>query len=236
MIGAAIHRTLRRHVRLMGSVVSVNTAEPVVVLTYDDGPEPGQTEQVLSALAEHDATATFFMLSRRARAHPALVREVIGLGHEVGLHGRDHRPLNDFPADEVRERTSAGRRELEDIAGVEIRWMRPPYGRQSPRTYRAIRRAGLMPVMWGATSRDSVDGPEDARVASASLAEAGTILLCHDGRAGVEDGVDDGEAEPFDRAALTRRILSGYAERGLRGVSLRDALNVGRARRGAWFG
>jgi peptidoglycan/xylan/chitin deacetylase (PgdA/CDA1 family) len=221
----------------MGSVVAVQTSEPVVVMTFDDGPERPHTERVLAALEQQGAHATFFMLSARARREPELVRAVVAEGHEVALHGIDHRPLNDMTTAEVRRRTHDGRAELEDIAGTAVRWMRPPYGRQSPRTYLAIRRAGLMPVLWGGSSRDSIDTSTSERVESAlRAARPGLILLCHDGRAGVADGVDDGEIAPFDRGALTAEILRAYADRGLAGTSLERALRGGRPRLGAWFG
>lgn len=235
-VGAAVHGVLRRHVRAMGSVVGVDTDQPVVVLTYDDGPEPPQTERVLDALAERGAHATFFMLSARARRLPWLVRAVIAEGHEVALHGIDHRPLSGITPEEITRRTLDGKAQLEDVAGEPVRWMRPPYGRQSPRAYHAIRRAGVMPVLWGGTSLDSADTTTDGRVASAMRnARPGLILLGHDGRAGAEDGVDDGDIPAFDRGALTARLLAGFAERGLSGTSLERALERGRPRLGAWF-
>lgn len=235
--GALAHRVLRRHVRAMGSVVAVRTDEPVIVMTFDDGPEPPHTEGVLHALREHGAHATFFMLSTRARRHPALVREVVAEGHEIALHGIDHVSLRGLPSDEITRRTRDGKARLEDVAGTEVRWMRPPYGLQSPRTYRAVRRAGMMPVLWGGSSRDSADTTMAVRFASAMReARPGMILLAHDGRAGPEDGVDDGEIPAFDRGALTSRILSAYRERGLAGTSLERALERGRPRLGAWFG
>lgn len=236
-LGTAVHGLLRSRVRVMGSVLAVQTSEPLVVLTFDDGPEPPQTEHVLDALAERGAHATFFMLVGRARRHPTLVHRIVEAGHEIALHGIDHRPLNAMPAAEVTRRTVAGRAELEDIAGVPVQWMRPPYGRQSPRTYRAIRGAGLMPVLWGGTNLDSTDAPDDSRLASAMrAAQPGAILLCHDGRAGPADGVDDGDIPPFDRGALTRRTLSALAERGMAATSLGRALDRGRPQLGAWFG
>ncbi|MGM1029605.1 MAG: polysaccharide deacetylase family protein [Actinomycetota bacterium] len=235
--GALVHRTLRRHVRVMGSILAVRTDEPVVVMTFDDGPEPPHTERVLTALRDHGAHATFFMLSGRAERHPELVREVVSEGHEVALHGMDHVPLRTLSSDEITRRTRAGREALEDIAGAEVRWHRPPYGGQSPRTYRAVRRAGLMPVLWGGTSRDSADTTTAARMASAlRAAQPGTILLCHDGRAGPDAGVDDGEIPAFDRGALTTGILSAFEARGLAGTSLERALVNGSPRAGAWFG
>lgn len=235
--GALVHRVLRRHVRVMASVLEVQTDEPVVVMTFDDGPEPPHTQRVLRALRDHGAHATFFMLSARARRFPGLVRDVLDEGHEIALHGIDHRPLTGLPAEEVTRRTRDGRAELEDVAGVALRWMRPPYGQQSPRTYRAVRRAGLMPVLWGASSRDSADVSDEARMASAVRAlRPGMVLLGHDGRAGPQDGVDDGDIPTFDRGDLASRILAAYAERGYSGTSLERALERGRPRTGAWFG
>lgn len=235
MIGP-VHRLLRRHVSVMGSVVAVVTDQPSIVMTFDDGPEPGQSESVLEALADGGATATFFLLSNRAAALPSLVREIAAAGHEIALHGVDHRPLNAFSPAEVRERTAAGRAALEDIVGVPLRWMRPPYGRQSPRRFQAVRAAGLMPVLWGSTSLDSVDAPEDARIASVARGlKPGTILLCHDGRAGVADGVNDPPIPAFDRGTLTRRILDMYKTKGLNAQSLGNALLTGTPRLRAWF-
>lgn len=236
-IGASAHRLLRRHVRLMGSVLSVDTTEPLVVLSYDDGPEPGGTDRVLAALAERSSHATFFLLTRRARAHPQMVADIQAGGHEIGLHGPDHVALNQYPPSEVERRTRAAKEDLEDLTGQPVQWVRPPYGRQSPRIYLALRRAGLMPVLWTATLRDTVDGTPEERIASAlSQSTRGSILLAHDGRADTRDGVDDPPISPFDRGELTRSLLDAYSERGLRATSLERALRTGSTRRGAWFG
>lgn len=236
-IGGAAHRFLRQHVRLMGSVLSVKTSEPHIVLTYDDGPEPGGTERILDALAERGAHATFFILTRRARAHPGMLADVIAAGHEVALHGPDHVALDRFTPREVFARTSAARDELEDLSGRRVRWVRPPYGRQSPLTYLALRRTGLMPVLWSASLRDTVDGTATERVDTAlSLTTPGAILLAHDGRADAHDGVDDPPITPFDRGDLARRLLDAYADRGLNVTSLDRALRTGSVRKGAWFG
>jgi peptidoglycan/xylan/chitin deacetylase (PgdA/CDA1 family) len=236
-VATTARSVLRDRVTVLGSVVAVETSAPVFVMTFDDGPDPAGTGRVLGALRRRAAHATFFMLSDRARRCPSLVRDVVAEGHEVGLHGIDHRALSTFTTAEVARRTADGRAALEDVAGVAIRWMRPPYGRQSPRTYLAVRRAGLMPVLWGGTSLDSAETTDAARVASAlRAARPGLILLGHDGRAGLEDGVDDPPIGAFDRGALTARILEGFADRGLASTSLGRALEHGRARRGAWFG
>src|SRR5438132_3165838 len=71
----------------MSSVMRVLTAEPVVSLTYDDGPSPDETPALLDVLAERGARATFFVLTDRAEQHPEIVRRALAEGHGVELHG-----------------------------------------------------------------------------------------------------------------------------------------------------
>jgi peptidoglycan/xylan/chitin deacetylase (PgdA/CDA1 family) len=228
---------IRAHSSIVGSVLSVRTELPVVVLTYDDGPEPRSTESVLEALRERGTTATFFILVGRARRHPGLLADVVAAGHEIALHGADHRALTDFPRSAVVRRTADAKAELEDLAGRRVRWLRPPYGRQTLATWSAVRSNGLEPVLWGPTTFDSRDISQESRVAQALVgARPGAILLAHDGYADASDGVDDGPAPRLDRGDLIRRVLDAYAERGLSGSSLADALRHGSVVRGAWFG
>jgi peptidoglycan/xylan/chitin deacetylase (PgdA/CDA1 family) len=221
--------------RSLGSVVGVRTAADSFVMTYDDGPEPGGTEPVLAALAAHGATATFFVLVNRARRERTLLAELLAAGHEIALHGIDHRPLADFTPRQVRQRTADGRAELEDLVGREVTWFRPPYGRQTLGAWRAVRSTGLEPVLWGPTLQDWTAAPQADRVAGAvAEAAAGVVVLGHDGYAGPDDGVDDGPRPEVDRGDLTRQVLAGYAERGLGARSLGDALRRGTPERRLW--
>ncbi|GAB3247265.1 hypothetical protein GCM10027425_02960 [Alteromonas gracilis] len=207
-----------------------------MVLTFDDGPTPGETDDVLRALAVHDARATFFVLVNRAAQSPALLREVIAAGHEIALHGPDHRRLTDFTAAEVAQRTADSRSRLEDLAQVEVRWFRPPYGRQGLSHWRSVRELGLETAMWGPTLRDWESVPHEERLAGA-LAECrrGSIVLGHDGFAGRDDGVDDGPDPQVDRFRLVDGLLRGLEDRDLRATSLEQAAALGEVRRTPWF-
>lgn len=218
-----------RATALVGSVVAVRTPAREIVITFDDGPEPGGTEQVLAALADHGATATFFVLLSRARRHPGLLDEIMAAGHEIALHGVDHQPLPRFDLDTTRERSRAAAAELADLTGREIRWLRPPYGRQTLANWRGIRAAELMPVFWGPTTWDWRDLPQQQRVAKAmEQARPGAILLAHDGFAGLDDGADSEVTHTLDRRDLIDQVLERYAAKGWRGVSLGRALESGR--------
>ena len=72
------------------STTSVSTSEPLVALTFDDGPDERLTPDVLDVLARRGVRATFFLVAERARDHPELARQVADAGHEIGLHGDRH--------------------------------------------------------------------------------------------------------------------------------------------------
>lgn len=227
---------LRRAVPFVGSLTDIRTPRPEVVLTYDDGPHPTGTRAVMQALADHGATATFFVLLSRARVHPEIIGEVTAAGHEIGLHGPDHRRLTSFSAREVLLRTGDAKRELEDLTGTSVRWFRPPYGAQRLSTWAAVRRAGLEVVLWSASTWDARHVSMEERLTHA-LTEVGrgSILLAHDAFASAADGVDDGDEPEVDRGALTSLLLSEFSRRGLRGTSLSQALQHGTPRRTALF-
>lgn len=220
----------------VGSVVRVRTDEASVVLTFDDGPRPGSTEAVLEALAAAQATATFFVLAGRVRRAPELVARIVAEGHEIGLHGQDHRPFPDFGRADLLQRTRDSVHVLEDASGRPVRWVRPPYGRQTVGTWLALRSVGLTPVLWSATLWDSRDIPDSDRLARATRGVgAGDVLLAHDSFADHTDGADDGPEPRVDRGALVTGLLEAYRSAGLAGVSLEHALRRGEPVRRAWF-
>jgi len=209
------------------SVVSIDCSDgpPAVVLTYDDGPQPGGTDAVLGALADTGATATFFVLLSRVRRHESLFHDVLAAGHEVALHGPDHRRLTELDPKDVAVRTRAAKEELEDRAGRAVRWFRPPYGSQSAASWRAAADAGLTTVLWSVECTDWLDVPHESRLANIRAMDGpGAVVLLHDGFANVIDGVDDGPAPTFDRGDLTRSVVEVCAAKGFGCTSLSHAL------------
>ena len=213
-----------------GSIHWVQTETRHVVLTYDDGPQPGGTDSVLEALAEYQASATFFVLISRVERYRHLLEEVIAAGHEIGLHGVDHRRLPDFPAHEVAARTGEARDRLQEIIGQPVTWFRPPYGAQSLETWHAVVSTGLTPVLWSHSLRDWQTVPDETRHDIAvDSARPGSIMLAHDGFAGPQDGAYDGTPPDIDRGALARSLLEVYRAADLQGSSLTQALRTGSA-------
>jgi peptidoglycan/xylan/chitin deacetylase (PgdA/CDA1 family) len=153
-----------------------------VALTFDDGPDPQSTPQVLDVLDDLGVRATFFCLGDMVQRAPTLTRELADAGHELALHGWHHR--NSLGVGPLALRRSLVRALdlIEECAGVRPVRYRPPYGVVTASTVWAARSLGLSTVLWGAWG---VDWAADATPASVlrelapDLAGGGTILL-HD--------------------------------------------------------
>lgn len=155
---------------------------PHVALTFDDGPDPESTPAFLDLLERHDVRATFFLLGRFAAEQPGLVRAMAEAGHELAVHGWDHRcVVLKGPRTLVEDlRRTAGT--VEGLTGRGVGWYRPPYGVLTTPALLAARRAGLRTVLWTAWGRDWEAGADPARIAATvgrTLRPGGTVLL-HD--------------------------------------------------------
>jgi len=208
----------------LSSVMLARTADPVISLTYDDGPDPVATPALLDVLAEHGARATFFVLTDRAQAHPAIVRRALAEGHEIGLHGIDHTRLTRLPAREALRRVRQGRQRLEAITGAPVRWFRPTYGALGVAALAGVRALGLDTVIWSAWARDWEEAP--AQVVADRVVTAlhpGAIVLLHD-TTDDEEARAAGPLPTFARADVARRVLAGMAAGGLVSVPVGDLL------------
>ncbi|HEX2252352.1 MAG TPA: polysaccharide deacetylase family protein [Thermoanaerobaculia bacterium] len=189
-----------------------------VALTFDDGPDPRVTPAVLDLLAAHGARASFFLIGRRAEAHPALVAEIVQRGHRVENH--TYRHWNGFALHgpwAMRREVARAQRRLTALAGRAPTWFRTPAGMRSPVLPGVLAGCGLALATWTRRGLDTVDGSPQrvARRLTARLA-AGDVLLLHDGRsAPTPDG------RPVVLAALPA-VLAAITERGLTALPLPD--------------
>ena len=195
-----------------------------MLLTYDDGPDPEGTPAVLRELAAADARATFFVLGTRVRLYPDVFRSVVAEGHEIGLHGADHRRVDQVPEAEFSRLLVESKDMLEQVVQRPVVWYRPPYGRLTPSAWTAVNDAGMSTAGWTCDIRDWLDVPREQHLAGLdAITRAGEIVLSHDAFADGRDLVDDGPAPPVDRALLARAVL----DRSLLG-RLRPADPLGR--------
>ena len=137
-----------------------------LALTFDDGPNPAWTPQLLDVLAAHDVHATFFMVGKFAQAEPALVRRIADAGHLVGNHSWSHPNLARTAATRVREELRTTSDTLAQIIGTPVRVFRPPFGARRPIVLRIARELGLTPVTWNAMTDDWSEPSADRIAAS----------------------------------------------------------------------
>jgi peptidoglycan-N-acetylglucosamine deacetylase len=153
-----------------------------VALTFDDGPHRMSTPRFLEMLATLGVRATFFMLGSQVERAPGLAREVAAAGHEIGLHGYDHRCLLARTPAATFADLRRGHDILADTLGEAPRWWRPPYGVLTTAALAASRRLDMKPVLWTAWGRDwRAAATADSVLADVcrSLTGGGTVLL-HD--------------------------------------------------------
>ncbi|WP_305783257.1 polysaccharide deacetylase family protein [Symbioplanes lichenis] len=159
----------------------VETTEPVVAFTFDDGPGPRWTPMVLDTLAAAGVPATFFMVGRNLREHAGLVRDRLA-GHEVGNHSWSH---DDLATRDLAGVTSELRRThdvIGEVTGRAPTLLRPPYGHLGGSTLLAADSMGYDLVLWSQQMRERryADDPAAQVRAIVDAARPGDIILAHD--------------------------------------------------------
>ncbi|UWU19409.1 chitooligosaccharide deacetylase NodB [Rhizobium sullae] len=154
-----------------------------VYLTFDDGPNPFSTPQILDVLAEHRVPATFFVVGVFAKEQPDLIRRIVAEGHDVANHTMTHPDLTACePQDIEREINEASRAILSACPEAAVRHIRAPYGAWTEDVLSKSASAGLEAVHWSSDPRDWSRPGVDAIVdAVLSTARPGAIVLLHDG-------------------------------------------------------
>ena len=153
-----------------------------VALTFDDGPDPLGTPEILEILKELDVAATFFVLGQQVAAHPLVTRRLVSEGHEIGLHGWHHRNSLFVSPHALRASLVRAVDQITATAGVRPRLYRPPYGIASAATFWASRSLGLTPVLWDACGQDWRAEVTSADVVRSVLRDVrgGSTVLLHD--------------------------------------------------------
>ncbi len=162
----------------VGTITHVVTRDPVVGLTFDDGPHPEFTPLVLDVLGEFQARATFFMLGEAAEREPDLVKYVAACGHAIGNHSWDHPSLVALNRE---ARLDQIRRCADVLAPYGSRIFRPPYGHQSIASHVDTLCLGHQVVTWSLSAEDWQDH-DGQWIAERLMREItpGCIVLFHD--------------------------------------------------------
>ncbi|TDQ00661.1 polysaccharide deacetylase family protein [Labedaea rhizosphaerae] len=152
-----------------------------LALTFDDGPDSRSTPAFLAELDRLGVRATFFLLGRMLAITPHLGRELVAAGHEIGLHGWDHRMLLARGPRSTYSDLARGRDLIAEVTGAPPSWYRPPYGVLTGSALTAARKLGLTPVLWTSWGRDWTASATPASVLhTVGHQLAGGTVLLHD--------------------------------------------------------
>jgi peptidoglycan/xylan/chitin deacetylase (PgdA/CDA1 family) len=179
--------TLRGRTIRVGSVSDLILARGEVVLTFDDGPMPGKTPDILKALDRRGVKATFLMVGQMANSYPDLVRQVAAHGHTIGTHTQSHSNLVSMPFDRAVAQIDRGRHSIASALGPSRSRIAPffrfPYLASTAALSRHLAMRSIVVIDPSVDSKDYfVSSPDQVRSRTiAALQSKGSgIVLFHD--------------------------------------------------------
>lgn len=217
-------------VRRLGTLTSVLTDEPVVALTFDDGPHPEHTPRLLEILRRHGARATFFVIGERVERAREVTRRIVDEGHALANHTWSHARMTEVSSPRRREEIRRCAQAIAPLGGLPL--FRPPQGQQSVVSRLDIHRAGHDCVAWSAHIEDWLaQSPARLTARLRSAITPGAIVVLHDAI------WDPMEAGAEDREALLTAVDTVLSERSgdTRFVTVPELQVMGSDLRKAWI-
>lgn len=151
---------------------------PKIAITFDDGPDPVWTPQLLDGLKERGAKASFFLMGKQAKAHPELVKRMQEEGHLIGNHTYSHIQLNKKNRETFKAELVKTNELLMEITGEEVQFVRPPYGSWDKSFETELT---MLPVFWNIDPMDWCSTNVSGIVKKVtSKAKENSVILMHD--------------------------------------------------------
>jgi len=208
-----LYTALQPTSQLFGRALVARRKPEEIALTFDDGPNPNWTPQLLEVLARYNVRATFFLIGQYAAKQRALVRQTHEAGHLIGNHTWTHPNLFRTNNRDTRKELDNTNNELQQIIGTRVRFFRPPYGLRRPATLSIAGSLGLIPVTWNAIGNDwNAPSSEAIFTRSTGLIARNqrkgwaTNLVLHDG------GSQEPAADRSRTVAATEQLLEQFAQ------------------------
>lgn len=185
------------------------TEKKRIALTFDDGPHPIYTPQMLELLKEEQVPATFFLLGENVELYGDVVKEIAKEGHLIGNHTYHHVQITSLPLDEACREIQETSDLIEELTGNGTEYVRPPFGTWNRELEEQL---NLIPVMWSIDTKDWTTQNVDWIVQEAvKHAEDHDIILMHDSYQSTVDAVrrviEQLEAEGFEFVTVDEIIM-----------------------------
>lgn len=185
-----------------------------VAITFDDGPDPCLTSEIITIFNQHKMKATFFVTGKAAEQHPEIIRTLLEYKHQIGNHTWHHKSMIFKPAWFLNNEISRTDKLLESLGVPQPIQFRPPYMRILFVTSNILARKGKLCIKANVSPKDFKAESSDEIVQKVlSKIKAGDIVVMHDG----------GKADKKTVDAL-KMILPELAKRGLSSVTVDELL------------
>jgi peptidoglycan-N-acetylglucosamine deacetylase len=177
------------------------TCNGYVGLTFDDGPTPGNTQNLLNALKSAGLRATFFDEGQNVQPNPSLVQATLAAGMWIGNHSWDHPHMTTLSQSQMTTEIGNTQNAIRAVTGSNPQLFRPPYG-ETNSTLKAVEASfGLTEIIWDVDSQDWNGASVSAIVQANGRLTNGQIILMHDW--------------PANTVAAIPQIAAGLTSRGL---------------------
>ena len=215
--------------KVIGTITHFSTIQPVVALTFDDGPHPVDTPLLLDLLERYQAKVTFFMIGKSAEKYPQIVSRTVAAGHAIGNHSWDH---PSFSLISGRERRTQIRACATAIAPHGLPLFRPPYAHQNIISRLEAWQLGHEVIGWNLAAADwrGYSATQIYNRLKNGL-HPGSIVLLHD-TLNTASEIQYASREPMLEAV--DRLLDQFKDR-FHFVTIPDMFQYGDAERRLWF-
>lgn len=183
LAATAGYNTMAPRSQLFGrTFIGAGDGSRQLALTFDDGPNDPWTPRLLEVLDRHRVRATFFLIGRYVAERPEIAQHIAAAGHVIGNHTWNHPNLIFVRPREVEGQIKRCADALQKAVGAHSNLFRPPFGGRTPQALRAVRRCGLVPVLWSVSGWDW-EAKSAAYVENKVMGsvEGGDVILLHDG-------------------------------------------------------
>lgn len=196
------------------------TNEPMIALTFDDGPQITYTPRLLDILNQFEVPATFFLIGRHIESHFELAQNIVQAGYEVGNHTFTHPAMFRLTDEEMTHEIVRTDELLRSLDGAEPRFLRPPMGLFTKRVLDIVEQLGYKTVVGDVYPRDShLPGKEKIVHRILTRVITGSIIILHDG----------GNSLNIDRTQTldaVREFIPQLKSRGFKFVKLSELLTM----------